>query len=107
MALLLLSILTHVCVLSSAASAAELAHGHGDAAGHHHHDHDPGDAASVHAATCEPTATPSAPSLAIIAGWQLAAIPETVCVLADNHAPPAAPPYDSPPLYVLHASLLI
>jgi hypothetical protein len=105
-AIALLAVLGHVCVLPGHVHAATPSSHHPSAAPESHHEHSDGD--GVHAASCE----------AIRSGAANAGTPTLV---ATSPRPPAfdnvvdtplrvaesAPPTSSPPLYLTHRALLI
>jgi hypothetical protein len=95
------AVLSHVCVLP--------AHAHGDAphdAAHDHGDREhPGD--GVHAASCEVVraAVPGLAPPALVA--PLAAVVSVTVTSAGIVEAPTPPVASSPPLFLLHAALLI
>jgi hypothetical protein len=103
-AMALLAIVSHVCVLPTHAHAESIA-----AAAHHHEtadDHGPGE--SLHAASCE-AAVSTGGNVPVLVSATVDRLPQSqaVYVLLRAVTADAALRAESPPLFLLHSSLLI
>jgi hypothetical protein len=96
-------LLGHICAVPVDAEAVPLSHHHGADTGH---EHDGGE--TVHAGSCEMAAASSAPWSSAGPSWSALPRPEVpVPRRARAAALPVAPHATSPPLFLVHAALLI
>jgi hypothetical protein len=106
LAVALFAVLGHVCALPEHVHAATTASDHSPAAPLSDHEHSDGDA--VHAASCEAvrSGTPSVATPTVGPGYtRIRAIDDGVDTR--SRAAESTPPSSSPPLYLVHRTLLI